>query len=282
MGLGSCYVVGQSQGAYTVRIASVIMLWLLMLTATNPLSASEPITNFAKAKLRGDQIGIGRLSNVVAGENETETTRWIFLDRLMLAESAGRQYAKNPRSSAFGPFQFIKSTWLAMMRKHFPDQLTKVGRAKALALRSDFKLARKMADLYTSENAATLRSAGLEPNYTNLRLAYLVGAQGAVSILAAKPTANVALLLGGNAVGANPFMRGMTARQLVARSARDLRLRPGAWLSDAARKKIRLPARGRRQGPQFRIPCKLTLPSCRKWVALKRARLARGRRYSMQ
>ena len=43
-----------------------------------------------------------------------------FLDRLMGAESAGRSHAKNPRSSALGPFQFINSTFLAVMRRAVP------------------------------------------------------------------------------------------------------------------------------------------------------------------
>jgi len=35
-----------------------------------------------------------------------------FLDRLMLAESSGQLDARNPRSTALGPFQFIESTFL--------------------------------------------------------------------------------------------------------------------------------------------------------------------------
>jgi hypothetical protein len=40
----------------------------------------------------------------------SDTAFGTFLDRLMHAESAGRDSAANPRSTALGPFQFIKST----------------------------------------------------------------------------------------------------------------------------------------------------------------------------
>ena len=260
-------------------LAAFTAFVLLLQAGVLPAVRAANIQTHAIAKQRSDQLALSNLQGVVAGDQETATQRAVFLDRLMLSESAGRQFAKNRRSSAFGPYQFINSTWISLMRRHFPAQLKDVGRQKALSLRSDFVFARRMADIYTTENARTLRSAGLDPTYTNLRLAYLVGAQGAISVLAAKPTASVGLLLGGGVVSANPFMRGMTAQGLVARAARDLRLRPGAWLSETARKKLKLPPGvSRRRGPGFAIPCKLTLPSCRKWVALKRARLARAGR----
>ena len=50
-----------------------------------------------------------------------------FLDRLMTAESAGRVNAKNPRSTALGPFQFIKSTFLELTRRHFSADLAASG-----------------------------------------------------------------------------------------------------------------------------------------------------------
>jgi hypothetical protein len=46
----------------------------------------------------------------------------MFLDRLM-AESSGRSAAKSPRPTAFGSFQFIKSTFLDITRRHFRDPI---------------------------------------------------------------------------------------------------------------------------------------------------------------
>src|SRR5262249_58306119 len=46
-----------------------------------------------------------------------------FLDHLMRAESGGRDTAANPRSTALGPYQFIKSTFLDLARRHFTRPL---------------------------------------------------------------------------------------------------------------------------------------------------------------
>jgi hypothetical protein len=58
-----------------------------------------------------------------------------FLDRLMGAESGGRRLAANPRSSAVKRFQFIKSTFLATMRHHFPEEVAGRSDEELLALR---------------------------------------------------------------------------------------------------------------------------------------------------
>jgi hypothetical protein len=55
-----------------------------------------------------------------------------FLDRLMSAESGGLAHAKNPRSTALGPFQFIKSTFLEITRRHFPAVLPACPRTRSL------------------------------------------------------------------------------------------------------------------------------------------------------
>src|SRR5262245_38132944 len=50
--------------------------------------------------------------------SESETQ---FLERLMMAESGGKVDAKNPRSSALGPYQFIESTFYDLVTRHFPE-----------------------------------------------------------------------------------------------------------------------------------------------------------------
>src|SRR5262249_60714622 len=57
-----------------------------------------------------------------------------FLDRLMVAESGGRQYKKNPRSTALGPFQFIESTFLFVVKTHFPSAVTRLSDREVLPL----------------------------------------------------------------------------------------------------------------------------------------------------
>ncbi|MEO1281143.1 MAG: hypothetical protein AAFV69_05345, partial [Pseudomonadota bacterium] len=118
-----------------------------------------------------------------------------FLDRLMIAESDGRLTAKNPLSSALGPFQFIKSTWLDVMKRHFPKLAEKSSRIELLALRTDMKTARQAAGAYTRDLSAALQRANLKDTFVNLRLAYLLGPSASVRVLQAKDEQRVATLI---------------------------------------------------------------------------------------
>jgi hypothetical protein len=146
----------------------------------------------------------------------------IFLDRLMRAESDGRNDARNPFSSALGPFQFINSTFLAVMRRHFPDHVARMNARAILALRTKRDIARRAAEAFSKDNMAYLVDKGLTPTFGHLRLAYLLGPQGAARVLQAPPSKPVAHILGGRVIAANPFMRRMTAADLIARATRDV------------------------------------------------------------
>jgi hypothetical protein len=145
-----------------------------------------------------------------------------FLDRLMLAESGGRDAATNPRSSALGPFQFIKSTFLDVARRNFPKDTGQLSDKEVLALRTARDFARAAAQAYTLENAAYLKSLGHEPTWPHLRLAFLLGPSGACRVLEAAPETPLTRLLPPSVLSANPFLAGMTATDLVAKSARDI------------------------------------------------------------
>ena len=156
----------------------------------------------------------------------SEMTMDLFLDRLMRAESGGNDTARNPTSTALGPYQFIASTWLMLARQHFHDEMTELNAAQILALRTDRQLARRAAEAYTRDNAAYLVAQGQTPTFQNLRLAFLVGPGGAARILAAAPDARVSTLLGPAVIGANAFMANLTAGGLMARAARDIAANP--------------------------------------------------------
>jgi hypothetical protein len=193
---------------------------------------------------------------------ESET---VFLDRLMRAESAGRQFARNRASSALGPFQFLETTFLDVVRRNFPALASEKTDVEILALRTDFQVSRDVALVYTRENAAALAAKGKETTAGNLRLAFFAGANGALRVLEAEPDALVSTLLSGAAVAANPFLRNMTASQLLARASREaegLSVATGALpKSSGASSKIA-------------VRCNLGLASCRHWLALAERRLA--------
>jgi len=209
----------------------------------------------------------------VGGPSDTITFDQ-FLDRLMIAESGGRDDARNPLSTATGPFQFIESTFLDVMRRHFPKVAEGKSRDEILALRTNRKIARDAARAFTEDNAAILAADGHTPTFPNLRLAFLLGAGGASRVLAMEPDARVAPVLGRTVIRANPFMARLTAGQLVARAARDISVDAATLAGlkgDPSRLKRKKPA-----GPRIVVRCNLRLPSCKRWLALKKRRIRRG------
>jgi hypothetical protein len=173
---------------------------------------------------QGPQHEVGGLAVADAPGAAFET----FLDRLMRAESNGRDTAKNPRSTALGPFQFIKSTFLEVMRRHFPADVAKLKEPEILALRTDRGFARRAAEAFSKDNLDYLSDRGLRPTFGDLRLAFLLGPSAAARVLQAEPGKAVSAILDTSVIAANPFMRGMTAAELVARATRDIGGKPPA------------------------------------------------------
>ena len=202
-----------------------------------------------------------------------------FLDRLMRAESNGRAFAANPRSTALGPFQFIKSTFIELTRRHFPE-VAPLTDEQLLALRTDHVVARRAAAIYSMESLAYLTEKGLKPSFGDLRLAYLVGPYAAARVLQAPPQTPAGDILGSQVVKANPFMRGMSASQLIARSARDVgehRASVAAVDDDATEPRARpiavqpAPRVQPRPEPKIEVAatCNRKLATCRRWIAMQ-------------
>ena len=201
-----------------------------------------------------------------------------FLDRLMIAESGGRADAANPRSTAVGPYQFIESTWLDVVRRVFATETQALTPVQILALRTDPAFSRRAAEAYTKDNAGVLKSNGFEPTFPRLRLAHLLGPQGAVRVLQAPRQFPVAPLLGASALRANPFMTGLTAEALIARAARDLSVDAGSQAGVAAGDIPTARARAGNPGrPGLLVRCNLDRPACRHWKALAVMRLPAGK-----
>lgn len=221
-------------------------------------------------------------TNAPAG---TEMTIEVFLDRLMMSESGGKPFAKNPLSTALGPYQFIASTWLMIARKVFDKDIDGLRPDQILALRTDPRLARRAAQIYTEQNAAYLVNQGQKATFPNLRLAFLVGPGAALRVLMAGPERNASELLGATVIGANPFMANMTAAGLIARAARDIAANPkslaGVTPDAAAVASEKRGAKGEKPArPRIAVACELSLPSCKRWLALAERRLKRTRRAS--
>ncbi len=207
-----------------------------------------------------------------------------FLDRLMMAESGGRDDARNPRSTALGPFQFIESTFLQVARRHLAAETIGLTPAQILLKRTDRAFSRLAAEAYSRDNAAALATAGLESTFANLRLAFLAGAGGAIRVLKAEPATLAITALGANVVQANPFMAGMTTADLAAWSARNLSASDLASAHATAAPAAVAPIAGLLPGvapvrppkPTLTVRCERGLASCRRWVALATQRANRS------
>jgi hypothetical protein len=204
-----------------------------------------------------------------------------FLDRLMRAESGGRDTAANPRSTALGAFQFIKSTFVEVARRHFADEVAKLNETQLLALRTNREFARRAAAAFSMDNAGVLKEQGLNPTFGHLRLAFLVGPYAAARLLQVPPRTAVSEVLTAGVLKANPFMVGMTAADLIARTARDV---SGERAEPAPQPRVREAA----AAPKPRIAprpavavaaakgkskCNERLASCRKLIALQGRKL---------
>lgn len=233
---------------------------------------SAPKADTAKAERK---TGADEGARPLGGKKPSMTME-MFLDRLMLAESGGRDNARNPRSTAVGPYQFIEATFLDVARRHFGKDVDHLNDATLLALRTDRKFSRQAAEAYTRDNAAHLATSGVTPTFPRLRLAFLLGPGGAVQVLRAKPAVRVSALLPRRVIRANPFMARMTVFELVARAARDISV-SAATKAGVKPDRLSIGKRGAPK-PAIRVRCDLALASCRRWLALAKRRAAHRKR----
>jgi hypothetical protein len=221
-----------------------------------------------------------------------------FLDRLMAAESGGRVDAKNPRSTALGPFQFIESTFLFVVNKYFPSEIASLTNKQVLALRTDMAFSRRAAGAYSNHLISALKKEGLPASTVNVRLAFLVGPAAAVRLLKTPPDQPLKTALSADAIAANPFMSGATIANLVQRAAADmsataatrrvaalsnesaataaaLKREPAATAVALTREPAVTAVTSKSEStattptkPPLQIKCEIGLASCRKWIAL--------------
>jgi hypothetical protein len=67
-----------------------------------------------------------------------------------------------------------------------------------------------------------LKEEGIRPTFAHLRLAFLLGPADAARVIQAQERTPVRDLLSPPVIKANPFMRGMSVSDLLAKSERDL------------------------------------------------------------
>ena len=197
---------------------SAVLISFLTLAPANALpKLSDPTT------VPSDKSEEGTENESTQSEQDIDD----YLHRLMMAESAGKAHAKNPRSSALGPYQFINSTFIEVVDRHFSDEVEGMSQRQILALRTDMEFARRAAIAFNDDNAKFLEQRGVEPTFAHLRLSHLLGPSAAVKVLRAKSSTRLTALLPSAVIRANPFMRRMTVAMLVRWSEREVGV--GVW-----------------------------------------------------
>lgn len=197
-----------------------------LFTATNtPASAFPKVSN--PTSIPAEEQSDNEKPETENNSEQAQSDIDAYLHRLMMAESAGKPHAKNPRSTALGPYQFINSTFIAVVDRHFADEVEGMTRSQILALRTDMEFSRRAAMAFNDDNAKYLQEHGVEPTFAHLRLSHLLGPAAVVKVLRAKADTHLKELLPRPVIQANPFMKRMTVARLVSWAEREVGV--GVW-----------------------------------------------------
>lgn len=141
-----------------------------------------------------------------------------IITQIRQAETGGlaNPYVSNlaGASSAFGPHQFTRGTWISTYRKLNPG--TGLSGDKIWAQRTNPEMNERLMQKLTADNAASLERAGMPVNAPTAYLAHFLGADTAVKLLQADQNTPVESLLSKKQVDANPtVLKGKTVGQVV-------------------------------------------------------------------
>ena len=145
------------------------------------------------------------LAAMISAAGDKSNVDFDYLVQTAMRESSLNPEAKAATSTAVGLFQFLKSTWLQVMKEEGPrlgyqqyaDAITKTRdgdyvisdattRAQILELREDPQIAADLAAAFTASNGAYLTEKfGRMPSPGELYIAHFLGAQGAEKMFTA-------------------------------------------------------------------------------------------------
>lgn len=153
-------------------------------------------------------------STAIAGGSVSDVpARDALKNRIAVVESSGGRNYANPLSSARGKYQFLQSTWLHYYKQRFGAG--GMSDAAILDKRTDPRLQDALMDDMTAENATFLRRHGEAETAGNLYLVHFAGQGGARKLFEAEPNLRAADVLGEKVARANPWMKDMTAADVI-------------------------------------------------------------------
>jgi hypothetical protein len=168
---------------------------------------------FAKPALRFEselsEPGLGQQAVEIVHDATPTSRDGVDLAIRIVAAEGGP--ARNPASSAAGYGQFLRSTWLDVFARAYPNLARMLNTEQILALRDVKPLALDLTDRYARENAAVLIREGVPATDVALSLAHALGAGGAASVLSAPLGRPAVQMLSAEAIVANPQLAMLTA-----------------------------------------------------------------------
>jgi hypothetical protein len=141
-----------------------------------------------------------------------------IITQIKQAETGGlaNPYVSNlaGASSAFGPYQFTRGTWVSTYRKLNPG--TGLSDDKIWAQRTNPELNERLMARLTQDNANNLTKAGIPVNAPTAYLAHFLGSSGAIKLLQSDANTPVENLLSKQVIDANPtVLKGKTVGQVA-------------------------------------------------------------------
>ncbi|MGE7417828.1 phage tail length tape measure family protein [Methylobacterium tarhaniae] len=212
----------QVRADYDARIGSADSRDLAGLTAARDAALKNALAR------EGLQNSLNLDTDTIRKETEVRAERSqnvsSYMERVMGAESGGVATARNPLSTATGPAQFIKETWLRLFPQVFPDRAAGMSPEAILARRTDREDTIAVLRAFTEQNARALDRAGFATSDRNLYLSHFAGSPGALRLLRADPGASAAAILGPDATAKNPTVlgRGQTVQDVLDWSQRTI------------------------------------------------------------
>lgn len=111
-----------------------------------------------------------------------------YYSTVRILESGGRNRARAGTSSAYGPFQFIESTWNAYTKK--------LGKNYSLEDRSDYAKSLEIMRAFTEDNRARMVKGLKRPvSDVELYMGHFLGPSGAIKLLKANDNVDASKLL---------------------------------------------------------------------------------------
>lgn len=111
-----------------------------------------------------------------------------YYSTVRMLESGGRNRARASTSSAYGPFQFIESTWNAYTKK--------LGKDYSLEDRSDYAKSLEVMRAFTEDNRSKMMEGLKRPvSDVELYMGHFLGHSGAIKLLNANDNVDASKLL---------------------------------------------------------------------------------------